>query len=154
MAFATLGLPLGVRGDVSSEVNLQTGDGEFNQLVGLQFSQTVSRFYFTGSVAFNNRSDGYSNEIRYSLEARYSVDRWKGIFRYGGIESLFNDTALVSLNGIFSNHRELISPGVELSYDYSKKIAVFISGDFAVAGRNTLRGTMWGFGVQVKRLGE
>jgi len=148
--FAVLGLPFGKKGNVGTETNIQTGDGEFNQLIGVQLLQSFSHVHISAYTAFNNRTKDFSNEIRYGVEAGYTHDKFNLRIRFSAIESRFNDIALVSLNGIFSNHREVFSPGAELVYYLSKKIGVFASADFIAAGRNTLDAPIVGLGVQVK----
>lgn len=148
IGYAVLGVPLGRKGNIGTETDLHTGDGEFNQMAGMQLRQTVSAVTLMGYVAFNNRSKNYSNEIRYGLEATYRSKRFDGLVRISAIESLFNDTAPVALNGLFSNHREIFSPGVELRYKLFNKISLVASTDFIAGGRNTLKAPLFGFGVQ------
>eukprot|EP00903_Cladosiphon_okamuranus_P000645 g643.t1 len=68
----TLGIPTGqVSG--GSQGNLQTGDGEFNQLlqydIGTSFKLGQKTNSYLGAyVGFNNRSNGFSEEFRYGLE--------------------------------------------------------------------------------------
>lgn len=151
IGFVALGLPFGKKGGVGLDTDLQTGDGEFNQLIGIQLRHTFSSFHVEGYTAFNNRSEDFSSEIRYGFEAGYTANKIMITARLNSIESLFNDTAPVSQNGIFSNHRELISPGVEVLYNFSKRFGVFASVDFIVAGRNTLNAPLFGVGLQLKK---
>ncbi len=151
IGYVTLGLPLGEKGNVGLDTDVQTGDGEFNQLIGLQVGQTFSNFYALAYGAFNNRSEDFSNDIRYGLKLGYAGDKLAVEVRYTGIESLFNDTAPVSQNGIFSNHREIFSPGAELQYIATKSIRFFTSIDWMVAGRNTLNAPLFGAGIELRR---
>lgn len=145
----TLGIPAGHVGDITSSDNLQTGDGEFNQLIGIRVFQPVGRrISLMGRLAFNNRTKDFSNEIRYSLELAYRMGRLKATGRLVGIESLFNKEGVNSLNGLYSNHRELVLPGLEISYSWKSRWSVFVSADVTAAGRNTLAGTMVGGGIQ------
>lgn len=144
----TLGIPTGHVGDITASDNLQTGDGEFNQLIGIQVFQPVGkRISLTGRLAFNNRTKDFSNEIRYGLELAYGVGRLKATARLAGIESLFNREGVNSLNGLYSNHRELVSPGLEISYSWTNRWSAYASVDIAAAGRNTLAGSMLGGGL-------
>lgn len=148
-ALLGIGIPFGKQQSVGSETGLQTGDGEFNQFVGVQVMQTAGAFNLAGYVIVNNRSRDFSNEIRYGFSATYQSKKYKAIMRFSAIESLFNDTAPVALNGIFSNHREIFSPGVEVHYHISKRLAAVASTDFAVAGRNTLNAPLLSLGVRL-----
>jgi hypothetical protein len=66
-----LGLPTG-KTDQGSQKNLQTGDGEFNQLLqadigtSIQFFQKING-YTNGYIGFNNRTNGFSDEFRWGL---------------------------------------------------------------------------------------
>lgn len=151
VAFVTLGIPFGKRGDLTDSTNLQTGDGELNQIAGIELRHSLADFNFSGYTSFNNRSENYSNEIRYGFEAGYSGSVFGVKIRYNVIKSLFNEDGLNSLNGIFSNHREVFSPGIEASFTISKKFTVFVSSDFITAGRNTLNAPLWSIGIQLKR---
>jgi protein XagA len=151
MVFGTLGLPLGKKGKVGLDTDLQTGDGEFNQLIGVQLRQVFSSFHIQGYTSYNNRSKDFSNEIRYGFEVGYTNNKLMFTANFNAIESLFNDTAPTSQNGIFSNHREVFSPRVKIQYLISPKIEVFSSADFIVAGRNTLNAPLFEAGIQLNK---
>ncbi len=150
IGFVKLGIPLGKKSTVGTDNDLQTGDGEFNQQIGLQILCPLSNeaFFLSGYCAYNNRSENFSEEIRYGFSVTYYASRFRAMARINSIESLFNETAPVSLNGIFSNHREYISPGLELQYNITKGIGIFVSGDFYPTGRNTLAAPEFNAGLQ------
>jgi protein XagA len=149
VGYVALGLPFGKKGTIGSETDLHTGDGEFNQLIGIQARQAFSAFHILGYVGYNNRTKEFSNDIRYGFEAGYRHEKFRVSVKFTAIESLFNDTAPVTLNGIFSNHKEMFAPGTELVYHVTKAIGIVASADFIVAGRNTLNAPMFGLGVQL-----
>ena len=68
-----LGLPLG---DNSQSNGLLTGDGEFNQLLKVQFGHSFYPLplYFSTEFGFNNRTKGYSDEWYYAAEIGYTVN--------------------------------------------------------------------------------
>jgi protein XagA len=150
IGIATLGLPLGRELEVGSNSDLQTGDGEFNQLIGLQLLQEFKSISLSGQVSFNNRSQNFSNEIRYGVDVKYTGKKIGARFQFNAIESLFNDVAPVSLSGIFSNHREVFIPSLEVNVAISKHFWIFLSCDYIVAGRNTLNAPLWTTGLQYK----
>jgi hypothetical protein len=82
------------------------------------------------------------------MKIKYQGNKIGAQIQFNAIESLFNDIAPVSISGIFSNHRELFAPGLELNYALSKAFSTFIAGDFIIAGRNTLRAPLWRAGIQ------
>ncbi|WP_235296958.1 hypothetical protein [Portibacter marinus] len=139
----TLGLPTGVP-SAGSEGNLQTGDGEFNQLVqidagqGFQLSENIGA-YFSALVGFNNRTRGFSDEFRYGLEAGMGLlnNRLWLIGRLNGVESFQNGetAATISSTSIFSNNSEFTSYGAEAAYYVTKRFGVSASFASAFRGR-------------------
>lgn len=130
-----LGLPLGT--PVAGEQNnLQTGDGEFNQMLqldagfGFNISDNTS-FYSSAMIGFNNRTNGFSDEFRYSWEGGFGfMDKklWL-IGRLLGSESFKNGTASgeITSTSIFSNNFEHTSVGVEAAYYVSKQVGISAS---------------------------
>ena len=95
-ATLTLGLPLGNSAG-GSQKNLQTGDGEFNQLIQFDASSAFqiknTSIYGTTTIGLNNRTKGFSDEFRYGIEigAGYKNRFWL-IGRITGVESFQNGT--------------------------------------------------------------
>jgi hypothetical protein len=142
-ATLTLGIPTGVT-SAGTEGNLQTGDGEFNQMFqldagqGFKYSEKVSG-YFSGFAGVNNRTNGFSDEFRYGVEGGVSfVDSklWV-IGRVNGVESFQNGetAATVSSTSIFSNNSEFTSYGVEAAYYITKRIGFSASVTSAFRGK-------------------
>lgn len=133
------GLPTG-KMTAGTNNNLQTGDGEFNQLLqidaggGFNLSEKVNS-YVSAYVGFNNRTNGFSDEFRYGLE--YGVgfmDRKLWIIgRIGGVESLKNgeETAPPAFISLFSNNTAYNSFSIETAYYITKRVGV--SASFAGA---------------------
>ncbi len=135
----TLGLPFGEDAGGTQE-NLQTGDGEFNQL--LQFSAGKSltdNLYATVSLGFNNRTNGFSDEFRYGLEAGYGLANRKVwlIGRLTASESLMNGetAATISSTSIFSNNAEYLSLGGEINVYLTDRLGISAGAATAVRGR-------------------
>lgn len=128
----TLGIPTGETAG-GTQQNLQTGDGEFNQMLqydigtGFKFGKAVSA-YASSHVGFNNRTDGFSEEIRYGLEfgLGFASERLWVVGKLTGSESLKNgDTAATSTStSIFANNSEFTSLGAEVNYYITKKFGV------------------------------
>jgi len=129
-ATLTLGLPLG-NDEGGSQNNLQTGDGEFNQL--LQFDAGTAldfggkaKGFVSSQIGFNNRNKGFSDEIRFGLEGGVGLINNKLwlIARLTGVESLKNgDTAEdITSTSIFANNSEYLSYGVEVAYYVTKRV--------------------------------
>ena len=138
-ATLTLGLPLGEAAG-GEQGNLQTGDGEFNQLltvgVGHSFADNI---YATASVGVNNRTNGFSDEFRYNLEAGLALanNRVWLIGRLNGVTSFQNGetAATVSSTSVFSNNAEFLSVGGEVNVYVSKRFGLSAGAATAVSGR-------------------
>lgn len=135
------GLPTGTP-STGTQGNLQTGDGEFNQMLqidagaGFNLGAKVSS-YFTAYGGFNNRSNGFSDELRYGLEygAGFMDRKLWLIGRIGGVESLRNGEDITPPTNIslFENNTEYTSFSVEAAYYLTKRVG--LSASFAGAFR-------------------
>ncbi|MFT4678472.1 MAG: hypothetical protein ACI9HG_000575, partial [Flavobacteriales bacterium] len=128
----TLGIPLGVS-EGGREGNLQTGDGEFNQIIridaGTGFNSSGrSPVYVNAYAGFNNRTKGYSDEVRIGLEAGISLNDKKliGIIRLDVVKSLKNGVASGEMlaTSTFANNTEFSGIGMELNYKVSKRMGI------------------------------
>lgn len=129
-ASVMFGLPTG-NPSAGTEGNLQTGDGEFNQMIqldagtGFNWGKKVSG-YFSTYVGFNNRTNDFSEEIRYGLESGAGLANNKlwVIGRITGIESLKNGPAsgTITSTSIFANNAEYTSMGLEVAYSVTKNL--------------------------------
>lgn len=146
------GLPLGETAGGNSQI-LQSGDGEFNQMIRIDASHSFypKPVYVSAYAAFNNRTNGFSDEVRFGAEVGLTLKKFIPILKLNIVESLYNGESGVSTqNGIFSNNTEYFSPTLELNYQITKKIGISGSGGFALAGRNILAAPNWSLGAYVK----
>jgi hypothetical protein len=120
----TLGLPTGnpAAGEAG---NLQTGDGEFNQILqfdigrGFRLGKNVNG-YTSAYAAFNHRTEGFSEEVRLGLEGGVGLldsDLWL-ILRLANWESLRNGTAseAITSTSIFANDQAFTSYTLEAAW--------------------------------------
>ena len=130
-AALTLGLPTGESAGGYAK-NLQTGDGEFNQMLRVDASGSFQfgrlPLYAGAYAAVNNRTRGFSDEYRFGLElgmALFNRKLWL-ISRLNGIESFQNgETAADNLNvSLFANNTELLSVGLEAAYYLTPKVGI------------------------------
>ncbi|MEQ8303544.1 MAG: hypothetical protein RIB47_09145 [Cyclobacteriaceae bacterium] len=147
-ASLVLGLPLGSTSGGDSQI-LQTGDGEFNQIIRIDASHSFypRPFYATAYVGFNNRTNGFSDEARFGFEVGATFKKFIPILKLDVLQSFMNGTTPSSQNGIFSNNMEFVSPVIELNYQAAERWGVSISGAFALAGQNVLASPNLGFGL-------
>lgn len=139
-----LGLPTGTP-SAGTQGNLQTGDGEFNQMLqidagaGFNLTQKINS-YFSTYVGFNNRTNGFSEEFRYGLEYGLGFMNRKlwVIGRIGGVESFKNGAtaATTTSTSLFANNTEYTSFSVETAYYVTKRVG--FSASYAGAFRGEI----------------
>lgn len=147
-----LSLPFGETSGGSSGI-LQSGDGEFNQMLRLDVSHSFypKPIYASAYAAFNNRTKNFSDDFRAGLEVGYTFNsKLITILKLDVVQSFFNGSTTVADNGIFSNNTEYISPGIELGYTLNRGFGLVASAGFAVAGRNILASPNLSVGVFCK----
>ena len=136
----TFGLPLGdASGGASGAI--QTGDGEFNQMLSVDVGHSFypAPFYANVSVGINNRTKGFSEEFRYSVEAGLTLKKFTLIGRLIGIESLMNgDPADSEAQGVFANNLEFLSFMPEVVYKIQDNFGVSAAIGTAFSGRQVL----------------
>ncbi|MBK8501462.1 MAG: hypothetical protein IPL46_04210 [Saprospiraceae bacterium] len=138
-----LGLPLG-ENKGGSENALQTGDGEFNQMLqlglGKSFGTDKIGIYTKLSVGVNNRTNDFSDEFRYGAELGFGILNSKLwlVTRLTGVESFQNGklASEVVNSSIFANNAEFTSIGFEANYYLTKKIG--LSAGYATAFRGQI----------------
>jgi len=145
----TLGIP---SGDFENADLLYTGDGEFNQLLKLEWGRGAARWYATGHVGVNNRSKGFSEEFRYQVEAGYWLlkDRLLASAKLVGVQSFQNGDPSSSSNGLFANNVQYTSPQLGLAYERKSGwgLSALLGG--AMQGRNVLAAPSISLGVYWK----
>lgn len=144
-----LGLPVG--NDSGGDTGLlQSGDGEFNQLIRANWGYSFypAPFYATGSVGFNNRTNDFSDEFHWGIEFGATIkEDFNLAFKVYNITSFENGDALASQNGIFANNTEFLSFGPELSYTHNDKFGLSATIQGAASGRNILAAPNYSFGI-------
>jgi protein XagA len=139
------GLPTG---NSNQNSGLFTGDGEFNQMLKLSTGVGKDKWWTQFGLGFNNRTKGFSDEVRYDAEFGYKMFHHKlfTILKLSGIESLNNGTEAASSTGLFSNNVEFISPGMEFLYFVKPKFGFSFRAAGAVKGQNVLASPSFSFG--------
>lgn len=153
----TFGIPTGETAG-GEQKNLQTGDGEFNQMLqydigtGLNLGKTVSG-YVSGHLGFNNRSEGFSEEVRYGVEfgVGLAAEKLWLVGKLTGSESLKNgDTSsAITSTSIFANNSEFTNLGVELNYYITKKLGISASATDIIRGEIIANSPAYSVGVFV-----
>ena len=151
----TLGLPLG-NSSGGRDGSLQTGDGAFNQMITVDISKSFAIGntypYLSVYTGFNNRTKGFSDEIRYGAEAGITIKNFTAIFRLQGISSLFNgDETFNSLGtSLFSNNREFLAFTPEVAYTFSDKWGISAGYGTAFSGKLIFASPTYSVGIFLK----
>jgi len=149
-----LGLPTGID-DGGTAGNLQTGDGEFNQMVRLEAATSRKwgevETYYKAYVGVNNRTRGFSDEFHYGLEGGVKLLKGRSwlILRALGVASFQNGDLTAFSNGtsLFANNAEYLSISPEFSYNLGKNWGVSASVAGAVWGRIIFAAPMYAVGI-------
>lgn len=135
-----LGIPTG---NTTQPNGLYTGDGEFNQhlSLGIGHSFYPAPAYASVEGGFNNRSSGFSDEIRYAAEAGYTIaQKLTLIGRLRGVEPLRNgdDSITGGTGGLYANNQRYLAYGMEMAYMLTSNLGVSFSVEGATRGQNIL----------------
>ncbi len=145
----TAGLPLGER-DGGDSRKLQTGDGEFNQMLTVEVSRPLGQKGFGSALlGYNNRTNNYSSEIRYGLEAGVNVKEklWLTLKIYG-VSPINNDDDEIPLKlGIFNNRVQYMAISPEISYFITDKFGVSLGAGFAGSASRIIAAPSLTFGA-------
>jgi len=150
-----LGIPLGnsAGGDAGA---LQTGDGEFNQMLQIEAGHGLQLGGLQGwtkaYAGFNNRTEGFSDEFRFGLEVGASLldSKLLLIGRLYGIESFNNGTLPgdnASGTSIFANNSEHLTIAPEIAYKFNEHFGVSAGIAQALSGRLIYANTAYNVGV-------
>lgn len=150
----TMGIPFGNASGGDMGI-LQTGDGEFNQMIKLDVSTSkpvndnVNTYYSLG-VGFNHRTRGFSEEFRYNAEFGVIINKkWFVMAKLNGCVSFKNGDPLVSFNtmSVFANNTEYLtfSPGV--AYNINEQFGITFNFSRPIYGKILLAGTAYTAGI-------
>lgn len=128
------------------------GDGEFNQelrlLGGTSYRLFDHHFYLKGHLGFNNRTKGFSDELRAGIE---TGSRWGSFFmlmRLGSIQSLKNNPPLpAGSNAIFGDRIERTTLNGELTYHMTERIGFSFGYSHFLAGERVFSAPAISYGI-------
>ncbi|MDY8136569.1 hypothetical protein [Aquimarina sp. 2201CG5-10] len=137
-----LGLPIG-NDSGGSDGSFQTGDGEFNQHIqldfGIPFTIKKTPLYAKTYFGYNNRTQDFSDELHFGGETGISFWNKKIwlIGRLNAVQSLQNgDKSAQNAQGsIFANNIEYTSVGGEIAYYITKKFGISFTYTSTISGR-------------------
>lgn len=149
-ASLTFGLPLGNPNGGDTQV-LQTGDGEFNVMLGIEASRSFDqgKGYINTLAAYNNRSNNFSDEYRLGVEVGYRIlPKVSGALKVISVNSLQNGSDLETpSNGIFSNNIEYLAITPEVNYFVKDDFGISAGIGFAASGKRVLAAPSFSVGL-------
>lgn len=139
-------------GDYKNADLLYTGDGEFNQMLQVEWGYGAARWYATGFIGANNRTKNFSDEFRYHAEFGYWLLKNKllAAAKFAGVASFNNGNPTGSGNGLFSNNVEYASPQLAITWEHKQKWGLTAQIAGAMSGRNALASPAISVGVYLK----
>jgi hypothetical protein len=144
-----LGVPAG---DYTNPDLLYTGDGEWNQQLRVEWGYGTARWYTNGYLGLNNRTKGFSDEVRLHAEFGYWLIKSKLLAsaKLATVQSFYNGDPSGTSNGLFANNVEYISPQIGLAWEYQNRwgISGLVAG--ALEGANALAAPSVSLGVYRK----
>ena len=149
------GLPFGEDAG-GSDGSLQTGDGEFNQMLRLDLSRSFSlgsvNAYANVYTAYNNRTDNFSDDFRLGFEVGggFLNNKIWAIARVDIVESLENgaeSTALSDGATIFANNTEFFAYTYEIAGYVTDKIGISASTGNVFSASNIFASPSYSLGV-------
>ncbi len=147
------GIPSGQTTGGSGKI-LQSGDGEFNQMIRFDVSHSFypKPFYISAYSAFNNRTRNFSDEVRYGFDIGFTPKNWLITLHVNSIKSFKNGSASTVNNGIFANNVEFFYPALEVGYSFTKKFGASVSAGYPLQGKNVLAAASFNGGIFYKIL--
>ncbi len=150
-----LGIPLG-NDSGGPDGSLQTGDGEFNQMLRFDLSRSAAFGKISGYAnvyaGLNNRTNNFSDEFRFGGEIGASIlnNKLWFIYRLDIVESLQN--GLSSAEGsqgatIFANNTEFAAYSYEAAFYVTDKLGFSASYASAFSGRIIFANPSYSVGV-------
>ena len=151
-AALTLGVPIG---DDAQPNGLLTGDGEANQVLSIQVGHSLYPMpaYINVDFGYNNRIDGFSDEILYAVEGGYTVGNLTAVLRVRGIESRENgdDGVGGGMGGLYANNQSVLTYGPELIYDFSQRLGIALGATNTAREENALSQPVFSLGIFAKK---
>jgi hypothetical protein len=154
-ASLSFGLPFGINSGEDGG-SLQTGDGEFNQMLKLEAGSTakIGKFYpyMIMFMGVNNRTQNFSDELHYGTEAGVTMGIITFIMRVYGVKSFFNgstnESVFQEIPGV--NNTEFLNIAPEFNINFSEKAGISFTYFKALSGRFYFRNPSCSLGIFVK----
>jgi hypothetical protein len=127
---------------------LHLGDGEFNQMLRLDFSHGFKSFWWNLYGGFNNRTLDNSDEIHGGGELGWKKNKLSVLLKIDGKFSLFNGSRAESISpSIYSNNQEYLGVSPQLLYEFENHFGLMLETGFALHARNIIAAPSLSAGV-------
>jgi len=146
-----LGFPSGY----SKGLTLQTGDGEFNQIVDVnaihKFRLFSSDTWLDVHVGYNHRSREYADEIGYGMAWSILLPNNKvtaGV-RFDGREAMGNpeNASFINPQSLFSNFASYLNFSPKLTFHIYESLGTIIEAFIPLSGRNIFASPSYTLGI-------
>ncbi len=126
-----------------------TGDGEYNQMLKIDASSGFGKNYFyTFFAGFNNRTNGFSDELHLGGEIGRNGDKLVSILKVYFLNSFENGiNAPAGIPGIYSNNLEYLAISPCFLYKMNNGWGLIAELGFAPYLRNIIAAPSFNFGV-------
>ena len=127
---------------------IHLGDGDFNQMGRVDLSSSFKSFWWNTYGAFNNRTNDFSDEIRFGGEFGWRSNRLSAIAKVDAKFSMFNGSRSDSHSpSIYSNNQEYFAISPQVLYEFHNHVGVMAEAGFAVHSRNIIAAPSISLGV-------
>jgi len=109
--------------------------------------------YLSAQVGFNNRTGGFSDEIRYATEIGFNfIPSMLQALKIHGVQPLENGDDFVygGNYGFHSNNQKYLAFGPELNYSFTKSIGISLGFESATNAANVPSALAYSFGIYFK----
>lgn len=151
----TFGIPISTEDTYGKDKKFALSDGEFNQIIGLEAGHSLYPLpvYIAGSVKFNNRNEGYSDQFRFGIEGGYKVAKNLLLnLRLNFLKSFKNGDKEVFENQIpiLANNQEYTAVKIGAFYNFYENFGVASTFDFGLSAKNILSAPVFSVGIYIK----
>lgn len=151
----TFGIPLSEENLSNDLERFPLGDGEFNQILGVEVGHSLYPFagYVSGSLKFNNRNEGFSDQLRMGVEGGYKFSK-KLLFnlRLSLLKSLKNGEKEI-IEGVIplhSNNQEYLALRIGGFYNFHNNFGVAATANLGIYAKNVLSAPVYSIGIYIK----
>ena len=151
----TFGIPINADDIYGKGSKLALSDGEFNQIMSLEAGHSLYPLpaYISGSVKFNNRDEGFSDQFYFGAEGGYKLsNNFLLNLRVNFLKSLNNGDKknFDDLIPVLANNQEYLAIRFGAFYNFYKNYGISFTSDFGIYAKNILSAPVFSIGFFIK----